>query len=98
MKKYRLEITFSLLSNTWDQTVNRSSRTITFGQKRLISVLRVLVREPAILLCDEVTAGTDSNTEKVILDAIKTYSLNHVCLFISHKESDLYAADSIIYL
>ena len=97
-QKYRLNKPFSLLSHTWNNTVNRSSRTITLGQKRLISILRILVREPAILLCDEITAGADSNTEKVILDAIKIYSLNHICLLISHKESDLHAVDSIIHL
>lgn len=72
------------------------STNITKGQKRLISILRVLVREPEILLLDEITANVDSFTERLIHKFLKEISKRKICLFVTHKLDDILLADKVI--
>lgn len=81
-----------------NEPLQRNDPRLTSGQKRLICLVRTLLRQPKILLFDEVTAGLDSNTEIRILEIIKRLSEKHVCLFISHKQEDLQSADYLIEL
>lgn len=96
--KYSLEKAFEPLQTKWWNNLVYDDPALTFGQKRLISLIRVLVRNPEILLCDEITAGLDSHTEEIMLSVIIMYSISHTCLLISHKESDMNIAKRIIQI
>lgn len=62
-----------------------NSRSFNAGQKRVISILRVLVRDPAVILFDEVTAGLDSFSEQFIAATIEKVSKQKLCFVIEHK-------------
>lgn len=67
-----------------------NSRLLNAGQKRVISILRVLVRDPAVILFDEVTAGLDSFSEQFITAAIEKISKQKLCFIIEHKAARSY--------
>lgn len=80
------------------EILKREDARLTAGQRRLISLARILVRNPKVILFDEVTAGVDSYTETLVLRVIRQAAKEHTCLMISHKESDLRIADKVIRL
>ena len=98
LKEYEINKDLSAIHYPLDEPLLRNDSRLTSGQKRLICLARTLVRQPKIILFDEVTAGLDSNTEIKILEIIQKLSKKHVCLFISHKQEDLQSADYLIEL
>ena len=55
------------------------------GQWQLLSIARAIAAEPEILLLDEITANLDSETEQIVLTALKHASANRTVLSISHR-------------
>ncbi len=59
------------------------------GQKQLLMIARAVVSDPEILLLDEITAGLDSATEKLVLEALEKASEHRTVLSISHRLSEV---------
>lgn len=55
------------------------------GQRQLLSIARAIVRDPEILLLDEITANLDSITEALVLKTLQDASANRTVLSISHR-------------
>ena len=55
------------------------------GQLQLLSIARAIVKNPEILLLDEMTANLDALTEKSIIEAIYKAKVNRTVLSISHR-------------
>ena len=68
------------------------------GQRQLLSLARVLVYEPEILVMDEATSSVDTETEALIQDALEKVMRNRTCLLIAHRLSTIRNADRIIVL
>jgi len=68
------------------------------GQRQLLSLARVLVFEPEILVMDEATSSVDTETECLIQDALEKVMRNRTCLLIAHRLSTIRNADRIIVL
>jgi ATP-binding cassette subfamily B protein len=68
------------------------------GQRQLLSLARVLVFEPEILVMDEATSSVDTETEALIQDALEKVMRNRTCLIIAHRLSTIRNADRIIVL
>ncbi len=66
------------------------------GQKQLLSLARVLARNPRILILDEATSSVDSETEILIDRAIATTLANRTSLVIAHRLSTIRRADNIM--
>lgn len=66
------------------------------GQLQLLSLARALVHDPEILLLDEISANLDSETEKKILDALSSASVDKTVISISHRLSDQLGFDRTI--
>lgn len=98
LKEYGIEKDMSAIPFPADEPLQRNDPRLTTGQKRLISVVRTLARNPRVLLFDEVTAGLDSNTEMRVIEIVKKAAATHVCLLVSHKQGDLENADCVIAL
>jgi len=68
------------------------------GQRQLLSLARVLVFQPEILVMDEATSSVDTETEALIQDALEKVMRDRTCLMIAHRLSTIRNADRIIVL
>ena len=68
------------------------------GQRQLLSLARVLVLQPEILVMDEATSSVDTETEALIQDALEKIMRERTCLLIAHRLSTIRNADRIIVL
>jgi ATP-binding cassette subfamily B protein len=71
---------------------------LSMGQRQLVSLLRVLVKHPAIFILDEATASVDPFTEWQIQETLNLILKNSTSILIAHRLSTIKAADRIIVL
>ena len=88
----------SRLSESYQAPVRERGSNFSGGQRQLLSLARVLVFEPEILVMDEATSSVDTETEALIQDALEKVMRNRTCLIIAHRLSTIRNADRIIVL
>jgi len=81
-----------------DTQVGERGVLLSMGQRQLISLMRVLVQNPAIFILDEATASVDPFTEWQIQQALNLILANTTSILIAHRLSTVIAADRIIVL
>ncbi|KAL5606383.1 hypothetical protein BROUX41_002800 [Berkeleyomyces rouxiae] len=72
--------------------------TLSIGQKRLIAIARAMIRDPKLLILDEITQSLGGREEIVVLNAVAKASRNRTTLIISQRLSATVNADNIIVL
>jgi len=77
---------------------NRFPNELSGGQQQKVSIARALIKNPSILLCDELTGALDSKSSKEVLKAIETINKKYgtTVLIITHNESILNMGDRVI--
>ncbi len=86
------------LPDAYDAHVRERGSNFSGGQRQLLSLARVLVYQPEILVMDEATSSIDTETEALIQDAMEKVMQNRTCLLIAHRLSTIRNADRIIVL
>lgn len=71
---------------------------LSVGEKQRISIARVILKNPPILLLDEATASVDTETEKLIQGALERLMANRTSFVIAHRLSTVRNADRIYVL
>ncbi len=71
---------------------------LSLGERQLIAFLRVLARDPDLVILDEATANVDSETESLIQKATLEIMNNKTCLIIAHRLSTIENCDHMIVL
>jgi ATP-binding cassette subfamily B protein len=78
-----------------DTLIGEGAHKLSFGQTQLLSLARAIVTDPPILLLDELTAGLDAVTERLVLAAIRNISGEKTIITISHRLSGIIDADTV---
>jgi ATP-binding cassette subfamily B multidrug efflux pump len=86
------------LPGGYDYNVMERGATLSAGQSQLISFIRALVYNPAILVLDEATSSVDTETEILIQNAINKLMQGRTAIVIAHRLSTIQNADRIIVL
>lgn len=88
----------SKLPGAYDFKLAERGANLSMGQRQLISFVRALVSEPDILILDEATSSVDTQTEKIIQEAIPKMMKGRTSILIAHRLSTIRNADQIIYI
>lgn len=68
------------------------------GQKQRLSIARVFLKDPPVLIFDEATSSLDNESEKVVQDALEALTKNRTTLVIAHRLSTIRNAQRIVVL
>src|SRR5690606_18822175 len=86
------------LSDGYDTEVQERGVSLSIGQRQLISFARALVADPKILILDEATSSIDTQTEKLIQDALKRLLVGRTSFVIAHRLSTIREADKVVVM
>lgn len=103
----RIEETFRVL-NIWewyvqfpqglDTVILGSGMHLSDGGSQIIALVRVVLKDPKVVIMDEATASMDPYTEATIIKALDTISKDRTVIIIAHRVQTLNNADSILVL
>ena len=86
------------LPENYNFNVQERGNTLSAGQKQLIAFMRVLIKNPDILILDEATSSIDSYSEDLTKNATKKITKNKTSIIIAHRLATIEAASTIIYM
>jgi len=82
----------------YEAEIRERGSNLSVGQKQLLAFARALAADPDILILDEATSSIDTETERLIQEALKTLMRGRTALVIAHRLSTIREADRILCL
>ena len=86
----------SRLPETYRSVVRERGAGFSVGEKQLLSFARALAFDPPVLILDEATSSIDTETERLIQEAIQTLLVGRTSIVIAHRLSTIRSADNIL--
>ena len=86
------------LPSSYDMILNEESSNVSAGQKQLLTIARVILADPKILILDEATSSIDTRTEIQIQAAMDNLMKGRTSFIIAHRLSTIKNADLILVM
>lgn len=86
------------LPNSYNMVLNEETNNISAGQKQLLTIARVILADPKILILDEATSSIDTRTEIQIQAAMDNLMKGRTSFIIAHRLSTIKNADMILVI
>jgi ABC-type multidrug transport system fused ATPase/permease subunit len=84
------------MAHGYDTMVGERGMTLSGGQRQRIGIARAVIRDAPILILDEPTAALDTESEKLVMDALQKLMKGRTVITIAHRLSTIRDADKII--
>lgn len=84
--------------DAYDSIVGEQGHTLSGGERQRVAIARAVLRDPRILILDEATAALDTETEKLIQDAVNSLTQGRTTIAIAHRLSTLRNATRLVVL
>jgi ATP-binding cassette, subfamily B, multidrug efflux pump len=86
------------LTEQYDAPVQERGATLSTGQKQLLSFARALVYNPQVLILDEATSNIDTDTERLIQEAVQRLMQDRTSIIVAHRLSTIQHVDKILVM
>ena len=86
------------LPNGYNSVLNEESSNVSAGQKQLLTIARVILTDPKVLILDEATSSIDTRTEIQIQKAMDNLMEGRTSFIIAHRLSTIKNADLILVM
>ena len=84
------------LPNNFQYNVGEKGSALSGGQKQRIAIARAIIRNPKIFISDESTSSLDSESEKIVFEALNDIFLNRTSIIIAHRLGTIKNSQRII--
>jgi subfamily B ATP-binding cassette protein MsbA len=88
----------SQMPHGYDSRVGERGLTLSGGQRQRVGIARAIVRDSPILILDEPTAALDTESEKLVMEALERLMEGRTVITIAHRLSTIRDADKIVVL
>ena len=82
----------------YDTIVGEKGAKFSMGQRQRITIARVLLKDPAVLILDEATSSLDTESEHLVQEALERLMKDRTTFVIAHRLSTIQRADRIVVL
>ena len=86
------------MAGSYNMVLNEEVDNISAGQKQLLTIARVILANPGMLILDEATSSIDTRTERLIQKAMDSLMTGRTCFIIAHRLSTIRNADLILVM
>ena len=86
------------LPNGYDTFLTDGGASLSQGQRQLLTIARVILKNPTLLILDEATSSIDTRTERLIQDALNHLMTGKTSFIIAHRLSTIQQADMILVM
>lgn len=97
-KKCHVHNFIQRLPDGYDTIIKQNDSTISTGQKQLLCIARIMLKDPEILILDEATSNIDTRTEIRIQQAFDDLMQNKTSIIVAHRLSTIQNADIILVM